>query len=505
MLTLGRQKVDLVALVVVAGLAVGAAVVAILVPALLPWSFVAVAGGAVLLYWAARWQVIVWAWIWVLSFGLLDWPSLKLVIPGFFNMTPPRWIFLATVLVFSLHLILRSKPLRFDQPVLWAMLALTVFCTISAAQAGWLQHADPRVRGAPYFRLLGPLLFPFILFLLVYNATDDAKQIRWSLICLSIYAWYALYIGYLQYASIMGAGWARGLIWPAYINSPDFGHHFDRARGAFPACNAQANLLLLTFFGNMFLARIIRGPYRLALIVQAILIVPAIFFTGLRSAYLAFILCGIVWCVWGCKGRMGLTKLAAGALVLVVGVGMFWGNLTQTRRERGGIAQAGPIRARAILTARTWKMVQMHPLTGVGWGHYMEADRAMPREPGTLPGSPQATTNATPCNLFLVMAGEAGVVGLGLLVAVFALIYRLSLRLYRRLPPAANGLLSRRFVALFWVALTIYLTDAMFVDPLWDVPSNGLFWGFAGLLAGSGRLLEAASPDLSAGSSAPGG
>ena len=502
MLTLGQQKVNPLALVVVTAVICAVAVASVAAPQLLPWGFLALAGAALLLYWAVRWEITLWAWLWVLSYGLLDWPQWKLTLPGFFNMTVPRWLFLAAVLAFGLHLFMRKKRVRFDRAVLWVMLALAVYCAISAARAGWLQNVPPRVRGAPYFRLLGPLLFPYILFFLVYNAVEDEKQIRRALIVLGIYGWYALYIAYLQYAAVLGAGGARALIWPAYINDPGFGHHFDRARGAFPASNAQANVLLLIFFGNLFLLRHVRGPYRLGLIVQSLLIPPAIFFTGLRSAYLAFVLCGILWCLGASRQRLGKVKLALAALVIIVGAAMLWGNLMQTRRATGGVAQVGPIRARWILAARTWEMVQKYPLTGAGWGHFMEADRQMPREPGTLAGSPQATTNATPANLFLVMVGETGVIGLALLVFVFVLIFRLSLRLYRRIPPTAEGPLNRTFVVLFWIALTIYLTDSMFVDPLWDVPSNGLFWAFAGLMAGFYRLLESHGEELTATDSA---
>jgi len=498
MLTLGQKATPLGAGVLTgAVVAVGAASVA--VPELLPWGFIALAGAALLLYWAVRWEITVWAWIWVLSYGLLDWPEWKLLIPGFFNMTVPRWLFLVAVAGFGLFFLMRRRRLRFDRAVLWVMLALVVYCAVSAARAGWLQDVPQRVRGAPYFRLLGPLLFPYVMFLLMYNAVDDERQIRRGLIVLSLYGWYALYVAYLQYAAIMGAESARALIWPGYVNDPGFGHHFDRARGAFPACNAQANLLLLVFFGNLFLSRRIRGPYRPALIVQALLIPPAIFFTGLRSAYLAFLLAGIIWCVWGCRARAGRIKLAIAAVVVIAGAAMFWTNLAQTRRSTGGVAQVGPIWARLILTARTWEMVKRHPVTGAGFGHFMEADRSMPRDPGTLASSPHATTNATPANLFLVMAGETGIVGLALMVAVFVLIYKLSLRLYRTISPEADGLVSRPFVVVFWIALTIYLVDATFVDPLWDVPSNGLFWSFAGLMAGLYRRLETSPAPASGG------
>ena len=502
---------------IVLALVLAAVAVAIVYPASMPWSLLALAGGALLLYWSVKWEITLWAWVWVLSYGLLDWPEWRLELPGFFNMTAPRFIFLASLLAFVLHFMLRKGRLRYDLAVLWVMLAFLVYCAVSATVTGWVAESmAPPARGAPYFRFLGPILFPFIIFFCVYNCTRDQKQIRRILILLSIYGWYALYTGYLQYAAIRGFEGARSLIWPAYINNPElpFGHHFDRARGAFNASNPQANLLLLLFYADLFLIRRIRGPYRVALIIQAILIPPAIFFTGLRAAYLSFALCGIIWCLWGCKGRLGKTKLAMASLVLALAVAMFWGNITRrgraparggtpariehlrTERATGGIAQAGPIITRMVLLARTWEMVERHPLTGVGFGHFAEADEMIERDPTSLSARSGAVTPiSTPANLFAVMAAETGVIGLAFLVALFILIYRQSLHLYRRLPPGQDTLLSRDFVVLFWVAMTVYLVDATFVDILWDVPSNGLFWAFAGLMVGYNRLMELRQSD----------
>ncbi|MCD4699641.1 MAG: O-antigen ligase family protein [Phycisphaerae bacterium] len=498
-------------------LVLAAVAVAVAYPATMPWSFLALAGGAVLLYWSVRWEITLWAWVWVLSYGLLDWPQWRMESSAFFTMTVPRFIFLVAMLAFGLYFLLHKGRLRYDRAILWVMLALLVYCAISATLTGWVAETMPSpARGAPYFRFLGPIFFPFLIFFCVYNCTRDEKQIRRLLILLSIYGWYALYIGYLQYAAIRGFEGARALIWPAFINDPNLllGHHFDRARGAFNASNPQANLLLLLFYADLFLIRRIRGPYRIALIIQAVLIPPAIFFTGLRAAYLSFAVCGIVWCLWGCKGRLGKTKLAIASLTVALAVIMFWGNIARrgrapsaggapartehlrTERATGGVAQTGPIISRMVLLAKTWEMLVRYPLAGVGFGHFAEADKKIDRDPSSLSArSGTVTPISTPANLFAVMAAETGIMGLSLLVAIFILIYRQSLQLYRRLRSGSETLLSKDFVVVFWIAMTVYLVDATFVDILWDVPSNGLFWAFAGLMVGYNRLMESRHSD----------
>jgi len=488
MLTIGQQKVEpflLIALVALAAVAVG---VGVLIPAAMPYALALTGAGVVMFVWGVKGDVTIWAWIWVLSYGLLDWPEWKIEFTGFFNMTVPRFVFLGAVMVFAFYFMIHRRRIRLDRGLLWAMLALVLYVALSAQMTGWTAE-HPDVRSAPYYRFLGSVLFPFVIFFLLYNAGITSKQIQRGLLILTAYGWYALYIGYLQYAAIQGgAGWARELIWPAFINDPTYGIHFDRARGAFMGASPQAVFLVLLFFVDLYLIRKLKGNYRLALILQAILIPPAIFFTAMRSAYVAFIICGFVWVFFANRGRMRLIKLLLLMMVVVIGVVLIWDRLVGVERAAGGIAQRGPVVARKILLAQTWEMVKEAPLMGVGFGHFVDAQQAMPRDPTGLTGLSVGTL--VEHNLFLNMAAETGVIGLTLSILVFILLFRESRKLYKKLPPGAPGYICPEFVVLFWVILTNYLVDAMFRDPLWDVFSNGLLWCTAALVVCCNRRLE---------------
>ncbi len=496
MLTLGQQKIDLVTLLMVGVLTVAAVGLSVAVPSLMPWSFLVLAGLGVFILWAARWEVTVWTWMWVLSYGLLDWPQWKIEITGFFNLTVPRMIFVAGVLAFSLHFMLRRARIRFDRALLWAMLALVVYVAVSASATGWKSSVSG-FESAPYYRFIGSLLLPFFMFFLVYNSTRREQQIRWALLLISLYGWYALYVGYLQYAAIHGVGGARALIWPAYINDPNYGHHFDRARGAFFSAGPQAVFLVMLFYINMFLIRRLRGLAKAALILQAVLIPPAIFFAGMRSSYLAFLLCGLVWLIAGSQSgrwRFGASKLGVVLIVIAASVFALWSNLTSTDRARGGVAQVEPIAARKLLLYQTWQVVQDRPLFGVGFGHWADAQEEFQKDPGSLAA---LTTSALgEHNLFLNMVAETGLLGLAGTILLFVLLFRQSLQLYRKLPETAAGMLSRSFVVLFWVIMVNFLTDAMFRDTLWDVFANAIFWSIAALIVAYNRLLEPCPLDL---------
>ena len=484
---IGQQKLETIPLATAAILVCLAAALSLAAPGTLPWSLLVLAGAAVVAYWTIRWDAAMLIWLWVLSHGLLDWPSWIVRVTGFFNMTVPRFFFVGVLAACGFQLLLRSRPVvRFDRAVLWVMLGLLLWCAASATATGWLAQTAA-VRTGPYFRFLGSLLFPFIAFFLMYNLTRNSRQTRWLLIVLGVYGWYALYISYLQYAAAMGLEGARAFIWPGYINDPNFGIHFNRGRGAFSSAPPQAALLIMLFFSDLLLIRTVRGPYRAALIVQAILIPPAIFFTGLRSAYLAFALCGAVWCLWGSR-QLGLSKLALALIAVIIGVAAFWGNLAQENRQTGGVAQVSPVEARFILLRQTWPIFSQSPLTGVGFGHFVDAQRQLSQDPAATQGF--SGTVLVEHNLFLNVLAETGLVGFAAVVAVFILIFRQSLQLYRKLPPTAMGTLSRPLVVVFWTVLVSYLIDATFRDSLWDVFANSLFWSFAGVIVGYNRLLE---------------
>jgi len=493
MLAIGRQKIDPLILFVLAIVGVVAMVLAVEAPTAAFWVIVAAAGFAVMVYWSARWEITLWTWIWLLSYGIVGRGFWLLETPGFFNMTIPRFLFMAAVTAFALHFLFRKGRIHYDRAVFGMMALLLIYCAASATAAGWtVQSPDNHALVPPYFRFLAGMLFPFVMFFLVYNATRSDRQIAVALTLVTLYGWYALYISYLQYAASMGMTEARAFIWPNYINDVEFGLHFDRSRGAFFSTGPQSVLLVVLFFTDLFLIGRIRGFYRYALGFQALLVIPAIFFTGLRAAYVGFLVCGAVWCLWGDSGRFGKLKLAAGVIAVAIGVTVFWSNLIQTDRRTGGVAQVGPVETRIALTEVTWQIAKQHPFTGVGFGHFIEARQELERDPTARPLPPVTMQH----NVFLNMLTETGFIGLFGLLAVYILTFAQSLKLYRKLPVRASGMLSRPFVVLFWVVMVNYLIAAMFREVTVDAFSTSMLWSVAGLVVGYNRLLEPALIDL---------
>lgn len=501
MIELVQRKTDQV--VLAAGLVLAAAAVAVAVefPHLQPWPFAFMAAAAVLAASAVSGKVAFWIWLWVLSLGVFDRWFWMLELPGFFNLSIPRILFVAIVGVFLLHFLLRREPVRLNTPVLLAMLLMLAYVAVNSTVTGWVGRAATH-RSAPYFRFFAGLLFPFLAFFFMYNSARHERQIKWALVALTLFGFYDLWIAYCQGLTLLGAGNLRGLIWPAYINSQAEGLiHFDRARGPFAAAGPQSVLLVFLFYTDLFLIRRLRGPYRLALAAQALLVLPALVFTGIRAGYVAFAVCGLIWCAWGLRGRFGWAKLSIAVLTVVLIVIAHWGYVAGTERLRGGLAQRKPVYTRALLARQSASMAARSPLFGVGFGHFVEAQQGLRQDPGTvaLYGSGAMVSH----NILLNLLAETGLVGLGIYAALIVLLIRGSRRLYRSLPPQAQGCLAPAFVALFWVMLGNYLASGMFRDMLWDPFSNALLWALGGLAMGFGRTAargEALAAQVGAGS-----
>ena len=121
MLSIAEQKVDLLGLVVLAVVLAAAVAISVIFPALMPYSFVALVGVAVLVYWSIRWEIQMWAWLWVLSFGIVDRGLWRLELTGFFNLTIPRLIFIALISAYFIYFLMGRGRLRFDRALFWVM------------------------------------------------------------------------------------------------------------------------------------------------------------------------------------------------------------------------------------------------------------------------------------------------------------------------------------------------------------------------------------------------
>jgi O-antigen ligase len=451
-----------------------------------PYAFLALAAAAVFVTCAINGWVGLWLWLWVISFGMVDRWFWVLELPGFFNLSLPRLLLVGILGMFVVHFAVRREPVRLGGSVTGMMAIVLAYVGLSATVAGWTVSVA-EVSSAPYYRYLAGMAFPFAAFFLTYNAAREDRHVKWGLVLVAGYGFYALYVAYIQGLALLGGPNLRELIWPSYINTQAEGMiHYDRARGAFPGAGPQAILLVFLFYLDLYLMRKARGLWRPLLAAQAILALPALVFTGIRAGYVSFAVCGVIWCLLGIRGYGGRVKLSLSALALLLAVLMHWSAVTSEDRLRGGVAQERPVMARLLLLRQTGRLFAREPLFGVGFGHFVSAQRRLPADPAGL--SLYGTGTLVEHNIFLNMLAETGAVGLVIYIGLFVALVRVSVRHWRALPRAPDRpgrYVNRTLIVLLWVAAANYLVSGMFRDVLWDPFGNALLWTLAGTTLGA--------------------
>jgi O-antigen ligase len=89
----------------------------------------------------------------------------------------------------------------------------------------------------------------------------------------------------------------------------------------------------------------------------------------------------------------------------------------------------------------------------------------------------------------MVVVAEMGLVGILLILSVYILILRRSIRLYQRLGP--DNLKGRGFVILFWGFLAVYIVNSVFIEMRYFEFVNGVFFISAGFICRMGREYDA--------------
>jgi O-antigen ligase len=393
-------------------------------------------------------------------------------------VTVDRLFILGVAVVTLLAVVLGRVPWRSMPGVVSVLAALIVYFTVSMLRAGMESIADV----SPHFRLIGGYIIPTIVLVICFLAFRQERQ-------LSKWLWFFFVFGaYLTFTA-----WAEqlhlwSLVFPTYIRDPDLGIHWGRSRGPFLVAVTLGYTLIFCFYSNLVLAARTAGAAKLMIYAVNALTVPAIFFTQTRSVWLAMVLCTIVWVMWSRR-----TRSVIGTLSLLLAVGLvigvtFWGNILSRDRTVGGVTDPYPIDARIGLAKMSAQLIAQHPVTGVGFGHFRDAASALPGDPSSK--YLRFSSRLMEHNNFLSVATETGVVGLVLYVIVLWMLFRVSVRVYRRLSPTGDGWMTREFVLLYWILLIDYVVDATFRETSVDPFNNGLLFAVSGIILAMDRMLS---------------
>ncbi len=335
-----------------------------------------------------------------------------------------------------------ARPLFFagTSPSPWppAILGLLVFALYGFARIP--QSA------APYFALLAVVVIVSVIAALVVwsGLASDSRGWRWLfaalLLSITVMAWYAIIQN--AHGSTM------------VLNYPRPTQYGMRASGAYFCPNHFANVLAITVPMAIALAAMpaARAPLRLLAGYSVLVILPPLYLSGSRSAWLGLLVGILVVCtLLGLRRgfrRALLMLLIAVLAVAVLGVlAWFFLPLVQTR-----VLDALHGNVRINLWRDTLTMIQTHPWFGYGPGSFRWV------YPGFWHHLAIYIDPEHAHNDYLQLLAEFGIVGAVLLVAAISWLVVRLLSVLKKGAGDRSGYLAAGFIG----ALTAYIVHAAF-------------------------------------------
>lgn len=313
------------------------------------------------------------------------------------------------------------------------------------------------------FALLDRLLVPFILFTVAPVVYSDVRSRD---LLLKLLVVLGLYLGLTAVFEVSGP---TQLVFPRYIMDPSVGIQFGRARGPFVESEADGLVIAVCGYAAGLAISRFRGAWRIASVVTVLACAAGVLFSLTRSVWIGTVL-GLV--VAGLAVRRFRAYLVPAAVVGAIGVTVLLNLVPGLADKVSGRADSqGPVYDRLNTNAAALRIVEAHPLTGVGWSRFIDVAPEWVRQ---APDYPITNIVLEVHNVFLGRAAELGLIGAGLFVVCVAL--GPVSAVLRRAP--VGDLTAWRVVALG--ALCAWIVAAN-TSPLPYPLPNALVWLLAGI------------------------
>jgi len=291
-----------------------------------------------------------------------------------------------------------------------------------------------------------------ILFLIVYTAVRTARDFKWT-------------IGAYVTGSVLAAGYG-------FLSPPETLNYYDVSRVT--GTLGDPNQLAAVLVGGTVLAAVLTAALkgspllRLACAGATVLCAAGIFLTLSRGGLVALGFALVTAIVIGGRWRVQAVGLAA---VLAMGAFVYFGFLA-SHDELSRVTSFGNGTGRTDIWTVGWRMVEAHPVRGVGIGNYTTSSIHYLLQPGPLQRDEFIVdTPKVAHNTYLQVLAELGVIGEVLFLSIvgFSLLCVLrAARIFERLKDTTMELLSRgMLVALAGVLAADFFISDQFSKQLW--------------------------------------
>ena len=341
----------------------------------------------------------------------------KTLIPQGLDISPnyDRFIYfypsdLISILLLFIALFWMKIPKRFFGNSLWVVFICAIASIIASPFASY---------PIPYIRLLH-LLTPVILFSFLAAMEEKERITRIILIAVVTAALFQTGVAILQYFHQAPLGLrllGEPTQFPAFSGG---GHQWIRPSGTLPHPNILGGFLLMSILATYaFIMQAKKYRWLLAAAFPPQLFAMSVTYS--RSALFAWMLSTLVWL--GMIGyQKGIKTVRYFALFIALSFVIITAALFNQYQHRGGIVNYNAL-AKASDSTRHFhhnialKIMKDRPFLGLGFSQFSE--RVGPYLPEDTPAYERLTA---PHNIFLFLACETGLISLGALLSVIALL-----------------------------------------------------------------------------------
>jgi O-antigen ligase len=332
----------------------------------------------------------------------------------------------------------------------WLAAAIVLFSAWGAMSLVWAEQASAGV-GALLRFVLNFVLFPIVLV-----AVRRLRHVVWLFSLFVTGALIAATYGLVQGSTL--AATTGGRLKGAGLNPNELGEVL-----------VVAVVLAATLVGNRRWS--LSG--RLVALAAAAFAAFALFLTLSRGALIGLGVALLVAPFAAGRGRRA-GALALAALALFTTVGWFAVIASPTSVNRITHPERGGGSGRETLWKVGWRMVEAHPIEGVGVGNYQVVSIHYLLRPGVTLNNKfivDTPKQFPPHNIYLSVLSELGIVGLTLFLAVVAFALSAALRaaraFSRRTEPTAELLARGLFIALAGYLAALFFSTSLYSKQLW--------------------------------------
>ena len=391
---------------------------------------------------------------------------------GIFDITLERLLFMMIVLFLLAGLFQGKVHFQKNISIEIAMGAFVFICIASMVRYGFVAISPEFI--SPWFVFITGYFFPFIIFVFAKNYIFREKDVTLILHTLFYLGIYLSITAFFEFTDL------RQLVFPQYINDPELGTNWGRARGPFLNAGFNGFGILIGFISGLHLLQKKTGAAKFFYQASLLLFFPAVFFTLTRMVYLGLLITLFIFLAWY-KTSFSKWKLISLPLAVMLIVAIVNSpRLLSSERREGGVMQVGEVNIRFALLKKSYFLFSEQPFTGIGLAQFIPSSARSYK--GPIYAIEEEAGTQLQHNHLLGVATELGIPGLLAYLTLIILTLRRLKQLAGILP--GTGIMGNNLRITIFAIWCVFLEIGMFLEPSNNIFINAVPFLFAGLADG---------------------